>query len=131
MNSKSSVVRAAIAGIILALLVPFIAEAVPVGFDWGSFNSSGSTAYGVYDSDCSTILAAGDLVQFLWAGPDGQISEPPTRDGAPTGDDQLLQTSVVVNVGSLPPPMRNKGYVPFTTFTIDSLDPKIYPVPGV
>ncbi|MCA9873055.1 MAG: hypothetical protein KC441_05355 [Anaerolineales bacterium] len=100
------------------------AAAVPTSFQWGSFSATGSTSFGVYESDGNTILETGDLVQLLWAGPDGLV-DPPLPDGSPTGDDQLLDTTTVQNTGSLPPPARNKGYVPLHTYSCDTTDPQI------
>lgn len=99
------------------------AQATPTSFDWGSFNSGGSTTFGVYDSNNSTILQTGDLAQFIWAGPDSIIA-PPRCDGTPGGDDQLLDMSTVNNGAPLPPPLQNKGYVPLKTYSYDDTEPQ-------
>jgi hypothetical protein len=109
---------------ILLFVVSFrVAQAIPVSFDWGSFDSAGSTNYGVYDTDNSTVLPTGSLVQFIWAGSDGVI-HPPACDGSPGGDDQLLGVSFVNNGAPFPPTMQNKGYVALSTYTYDSEDPQ-------
>jgi hypothetical protein len=106
---------------ILLLLAPLPALAAPVTFSWGSFSPSGSAAYGVLDSDNSTPLQTGDLVQLIYAGANG-IPDPPNADGLPGGDDELLQTSAVQNGMPFPPPMRGLGYIPSSTFTFDDAD---------
>jgi hypothetical protein len=112
--------------LLLALILsyPLTVYAVPVSFDWGSFNSGGSTDFGVYDTDNATILQTGDLAQLIWTGADQQIN-PPGIGGAVSGDDVLLDTTTVENLGSLTPPMRNKGYILFKTSSFDSGDPWI------
>jgi hypothetical protein len=105
------------------LLTPHPVQADPANFEWGSFDSGGSTAYGVYDTDNATILETGDLAQFIWAGSDGEI-DPPQPDGTPGDDDQLLDTSAIENAGSLPPAAQNKGYIPLNTYSYDTGDPQ-------
>lgn len=106
------------ATLLLALWFVHPARAVPASFDWGSFDAAGSSQFGVY-ADEQTVLESGDLVQFLWAGPDDQI-ERPFWDGTPGGDDQLLDSSAVNNGPPLPPTQWAKGYVPLKTYTFDS-----------
>jgi hypothetical protein len=107
--------------ILMALLKPYPVQADPASFEWGTFDSGGSTSYGVYEADNVTILETGDLVQFIWAGPDGEI-DPPQPDGTPSDDDQVLDTSTIENGGSLPPPAQNKGYIPLVTYSFDTGD---------
>jgi len=45
---------------------------------------------GVFQSDGVTLLKDGDIVQCLYAGPDGKI-DPPNTDGTAGGDDVLLK----------------------------------------
>ena len=45
---------------------------------------------GVFKSDGVTLLKDGDIVQCLYAGPDGKI-DPPNADGTAGGDDVLLE----------------------------------------
>jgi hypothetical protein len=45
---------------------------------------------GVFQSDSVTLLKDGDIVQCLYAGPDGKI-DPPNTDGTAGGDDVLLK----------------------------------------
>jgi hypothetical protein len=99
------------------------ARATPASFEWGTFSSTGQTTFGVYDVDNITILQTGDLAQFIWTGTDGQI-DPPLPDGAPGGDDQLLDTSAVQNSGSLPPPAQNRGYITLKTYSFDTTNPQ-------
>lgn len=106
----------------LPLSTSLVSPVVPVSFDWGSFSASGQTTYGVYDEGNVTILQTGDIAQLIWAGPDGQAGAP-NPNGSPGGDDQMLDAYSVQNGAPLPPPARNKGYIPFTTFTFDSSGP--------
>lgn len=106
-----------------ALLMPSSVSAVPASFQWGSFDSGGSTAYGVYEHDNTTILQTGDLAQLIWAGPDGTI-DPPTPDGGVTDDDVILDTGAVNNGLPLPPPAHNHGYIPFKTYSFDTENPQ-------
>ncbi|MCO5193104.1 MAG: C25 family cysteine peptidase [Anaerolineae bacterium] len=99
------------------------AEAVPTSFDWGSFSSAGSTTFGVYEGDNSSILATGDLVQLIWTGPDGEVDYP-ALDGSPGDDDVLLDSNTVQNGAPFPPPLRNKGYIPLKTYTFDTESPQ-------
>jgi hypothetical protein len=96
--------------------------ATPVLFTWGTFDDSGSTAFGVYEADDVTVLQTGDLAQLIWTGPDGMI-DPPNPDGTTTGDDLILDMGRVENGGALPPPARDKGYIPFEDYTFDTEDP--------
>ena len=48
---------------------------------------------GVFESDGVTLLKDGDIVQCLYAGPDGKI-DPPNTDGTAGGDDVLLRLSI-------------------------------------
>ncbi len=98
-------------------------RAIPTSIDWGSFNSSGLTTYGVYEADDVTILQTGDLAQLIWAGPNG-IIDPPQPDGTTSGDDVILDTSAINNGAPLPPPLQNKGYIPLKTYSFDDQDPK-------
>lgn len=107
--------------LLLSLAVCLPASATPVSFDWGSYSSSGSSLYGVYDADGVTPLATGDLVQLIWVGPDGMV-DPPDMDGTPGGDDVQLSVGRVENGGTLPPPLHDKGYVPLMTYTYDDAD---------
>lgn len=91
-------------------------ELPPSSISWGSFDSEGSTAYGVYNSDNITPLQPGCLAQLIWAGPDGRI-DPPMGNGLPSGDDELFDTSTVTQNNSLPPTMRDKGYISFKNYT--------------
>ena len=106
----------------LPLSTSLVSPVVPVTFDWGSFSASGQTTYGVYDEDNVTPLQTGDVAQLIWTGPDGQ-ADAPNPDGSPGGDDQTLDAYNVQNGALLPPPARNKGYIPFKTFTFDSGGP--------
>jgi hypothetical protein len=90
---------------------------------WGSFNAAGSTAFGVYDTDNTTILQTGDLAQLIWAGPNSTIDQPQCN-GAPGGDDQLLDFTIVQNAGSLPPAAQNRGYVSLKTYTFNATSPQ-------
>lgn len=116
---KSTLVSA----ILIALLIPGVVFAAPVSFDWGTFNSTGLTTFGVYDTNNTTILQTGDLAQLIWAGPDGAI-DLPRCNGTTTGDDQVLDSTSVLNDAPLPPPARNRGYIPFKTYTFDTVDPQ-------
>lgn len=119
---------------LLLLLAPLAAHAAPhplqgkqgawLSFAWGSYSAVGATAYGVRDIDNTTVLHTGALVQLVYAGADGQ-RDPPTCDGWPSDDDELLQTGAVQNAGALPPSLRNKGYIPQRTLLLDSADPRI------
>jgi hypothetical protein len=65
-----------------------------------SFTASSTT--GVLDLDGTTYLlgdgtASSDLVQLIWAGPDG-LNNPPTEYGETTGDDAILD-SVRIGAG--------------------------------
>jgi hypothetical protein len=93
-------------------------QAAPVSFQWGSIGS-GTTTYGVYDTDNATILQTGDLTQLIWTGPNGLV-DLPQCDGTPGGDDVLLDSTTVQNTGSLPGPLQNKGYIPLKTYTFDT-----------
>jgi hypothetical protein len=104
--------------VMVSVLLPAIAFATPVTLDWGSFSATGLTTYGVYDTDNSTVLQTGDLVQLIWVGPNGVVDIPAT-DGAPGGDDVLLDSSAILNEEPLAPPQRNKGYIPLKTYTFD------------
>lgn len=104
--------------LILLFLTGHVALAVPASFDWGSFNSSGLTTHGVYDTDNATILATGDLAQFIWAGFDG-IPDAPGCDGMPGGDDLLLDTSIIQNESG-PPIFWNRGYIFLSTYSYDT-----------
>lgn len=105
------------------LLTQYIpVKANPTAIDWGSFNASGLTTFGVYEADDVTILQTGDLAQLIWAGPNGTI-EPPQPNGTTTGDDVLLDTTTVNNGLPLPPPLQNKGYIPLKTYSFDDQDP--------
>jgi len=92
-----------------------------VSFDWGSFDSGGSTTYGVYEADNTTVLQTWDLVQLIWTGADGTI-DPPQPDGSTTDDDQILDSSTVRN--DLPGDPANKGYIPLKTYTFFPSDPQ-------
>lgn len=119
-NNKLALLVAGIIGIFLTSLVQMV-HAIPANFDWGSFDAGGATSFGVYDEDNSTILESGDLVELIWAGPDGLV-DPPQAEGGPGGDDMLLATAAIVNGGSLPPPLQNKGYIPLQTYSYDTED---------
>ncbi len=106
----------------LPISTALLAPDVPVPFDWGSFSSSGHSTYGVYDDDNVTTLQTGDLALLIWAGADGRI-DPPNPDGSPGGDDMMLDTNTIQNGAPLPPPARDRGYIPFKTFTYDSAGP--------
>ncbi len=106
---------------VLTFTVWQTAQAVPASFQWGSFSASGSTTFGAYDTNATTVLASGDLVQLLWVGANGVIDAPGGNGGA-GGDDVLLGSTSVQNSGTLPPPLRDKGYVPLATMTFDSAD---------
>ncbi len=98
----------------------------PRSFDWSSQNIQGLTTYGVYDFDCSTILQTNDEVQLIWVGPDNVKSSlppnPTTR--APGGDDKVLDTHFVENVGYFPVEMQYKGYIYYKTYSYnDDYDP--------
>jgi hypothetical protein len=125
MYKASRLLKLASVGLFLlsACLVPSPAWAVPASFQWGSFDSLGSTAYGVYEHDNVTILQTGDLAQLIWAGPNGVI-DPPTPSGGVTGDDVILDTSAVNNGAPLPPPARNRGYIPIKTYSFDTGNPQ-------
>jgi hypothetical protein len=109
--------------LILAMLFPILAQATPASFEWGTFSATGQTTFGVYDLNNTTILQTGDLAQFIWAGPD-RLIDPPMPDGSPGGDDLILDVSAIQNSGSLPPPARNKGYIPLKTFSFDTDAPQ-------
>jgi hypothetical protein len=121
---KNDIVKLGVLG--LTFLTLFLGvqsiHAVPATFDWGTYDAAGSTLFGVYESDNSTILQTADIVQFIWAGPDASIN-PPLSNGNPTGDDVILDTSIVQN-GSGPPPVRNKGYVFLKTYSYNTTDPE-------
>lgn len=108
---------------ILSLMLAHQVSAVPLAFTWGSYDASGDTAYGVYEIDTVTPLSTGDLVQLIWAGPDGLI-DPPSVDGTPGGDDVILDSTTVQNRGTLPPPALDRGYVPFKVYSYDTEDPE-------
>lgn len=113
--------------LVVALVNPLLARADPLpDFQWGSYDSSGLglTTLGVYDTDNSTVLSTGDLAQLIWTGPDGTI-DPPRCDGLPSDDDQLLDTNTVQNTGSLPPSLRNKGYILFKSYALDTAYPQL------
>ena len=100
--------------------------AAAASLNWGSnFPGSGSvTDYGVYNSDNTTVLATGNLVQLIWAGPNGQI-DPPSYDGTPSCDDVVLATNTINNGAPLPPPQQNKGYFSTQTYLYDTFDPQM------
>lgn len=100
-----------------ALWVVGVVSATPAGFDWGSFSSSGDETYGVRAGGIP--VDTGSLVQLIWVGTDGAVDVPDT-DGTPGDDDVLLDTGTVLNDAPLPPPLRNKGYVPLSTYTFDT-----------
>ena len=97
--------------------------ASPKTFEWGSIDESllDLTSYGVYDTDNATVLQTGDQAQLIWTGPDGQIA-PPMPDGQPGGDDQLLDTTTIVNENPLPTQLHNHGAIPLKTYTFDVTD---------
>jgi hypothetical protein len=95
--------------LVVMLLVVVDVFAVPTSFQWRSYDSGGSTSFGVYDSDDITPLQGGDLLQLIYAGPDGEI-DPPTASGASTDDDVLLDEGAIMDNASLPPPLRDRGY---------------------
>lgn len=99
-----------------------IVLANPTTFEWGSFDSRGGTNFGVYDQDNVTLLAENSLVQLVWVGQDGVVARP-GLDGLPEGDDLILDETKVINVGSLPPPLQNNGYVLLKTLSFDSEAP--------
>jgi hypothetical protein len=121
---NSHLARALLIAILLSALPLYVALATPTSFQWGSYNSSGLTTYGVYDTDNITVLQTGDLAQLIWAGPNGVIDPPDPTTGAPTADDILLDSTTVQNAGSLPPTLRNKGYILLKTYTFDTADPQ-------
>lgn len=124
MNSRSQIARITLVfAILTALFIPSRVFAAPAPFDWGSFDSGGSTTYGVYDMNNVTILETGDLAQLIWAGPDG-IIDPPNCDGTTAGDDQVLDRSSVQNGAPLPPTLRNRGYISSKTYTFDTESPQ-------
>ncbi|MCB0036387.1 MAG: hypothetical protein KDE51_20285, partial [Anaerolineales bacterium] len=93
----------------------FAAPLTPTFFNWQSQDdppppSSPVFDGGVNDSDNTTALLKGDVVQLIWVGANGQI-DLPNYDGTVGGDDQLLMASVIENSDALPPPLQNQGYI--------------------
>jgi hypothetical protein len=93
----------------VTLIVVMNVFAVPVQFQWRSYDGTGATSYGVYDADDATPLQGGYRVQLIYVGLDGVI-DPPWPSGAPSGDDVLLTEGTILNNASLPPPLRDRGY---------------------
>jgi hypothetical protein len=111
--------------LLVALVNPLLVRADPLPpFSWESNDASGLPTFGVYDTDNLTVLSTGDLAQLIWAGLNGTI-DPPRCDGMPGSDDQLLDTNIVQNTGSLPPFLQNKGYILRKDYPLDSADPHL------
>lgn len=107
-------------GSIWLILSATPALAIPTTFAWQSHGGRSSAlsdfSYGFYDTDGTTPLQGGDLVQLIWVGANGAADPPDPATGRPGGDDQLVDTNRI-------DPNSAEGYVAFKTTNYDTAAP--------